>query len=248
MGIAGAAACLALVGVLHVVPPSSLINPWRRTISEYALHDQAWVFNLALAALALGSLAILVALVVARIVPPGSAAALALAVWSASLFAVIVFPKHNWSLGPSVSGHIHRGVSAVGFLALPLGAGLVAYAWRHGRWRRYAYGTLALSVLSLLAFSPIAVAFLQQPLTGIRWWRVFPLGTVERVLALCEVATVIALGWWAARAHHGESSQGRLRGTSSRRRQRHSSMAAEAASDPMATTTSPATRSQNVGS
>jgi hypothetical protein len=87
-----------------------------------------------------------------------------------------------------------------------VGAGLIAYGWRRSPWRRYAYGTLTLSVLSLLCFSPIAVAFLQQPVTGIRWWRVLPLGTVERLLALCEVATVIALGWWAARARPAPSA------------------------------------------
>jgi len=42
--------------------------------------------------------------------------------------------------------------------------------------------------------------------TGVRWWRAIPLGAVERTLALVEVVTVLALGWWASRAARLDAS------------------------------------------
>jgi hypothetical protein len=53
------ASLTALLGVLHVVEPSSRVSPVRRTISEYALLDNGWVFDVAVLMLAAGSLAVL---------------------------------------------------------------------------------------------------------------------------------------------------------------------------------------------
>jgi hypothetical protein len=55
-------------------------------------------------------------------------------------------------------------------------------------------------VLSLVCFSPILIAVALEPVTGVRWWRAIPLGAVERLLASAEVATVLAMAWWAYRA------------------------------------------------
>ena len=112
---------------------------------------------------------------------------------------MILFPKHNWSVGPSANGDIHRVASLVAFLSLPVAALLLGRAWlRHPRWRVPARTALCFGMLSLLFFSPIAIAILVEPFTGVRWWRAIPLGAVERLLALSEVATVFVLGWWSA--------------------------------------------------
>jgi hypothetical protein len=153
-----------------------------------------------------------VALVGARLVPATSAGAVALLLYGLSMAGVVAFPKHNWAVGPSVNGDIHRAAGLVGFISLPVAALLVGWIWRrHERWRAYAYATAALGVLSLLCFSPIVVAILTEPWTGVRWWRAIPLGAVERALALAEVATVLALGWWAARASGGAPASGAAR-------------------------------------
>ncbi|GLY07147.1 DUF998 domain-containing protein [Actinoplanes sp. NBRC 101535] len=55
-------------------------------------------------------------------------------------------------------------------------------------------------VASLLCFAPILWAVVAEPWTGVRWWRAIPLGGVERLLGLVEVATVLLLAWWAVRA------------------------------------------------
>jgi hypothetical protein len=61
--------------------------------------------------------------------------------------------------------------------------------------------------LSLLLFSPIVVAVALQPITGVDWWVAIPLGAVERLLTLSEVAVVLCLAWWAAAAGRREAGQ-----------------------------------------
>jgi hypothetical membrane protein len=200
-GLGVASAGVLAIGALHVVPPTSAISPIRRTISEYALHETGWIFNLGVAALAFGSLAVLFALVRAGFTRAGSWGAIGLTVWSLGLAGVAYFPKHNWSVGPSVSGDIHRVASLAAFIALPVGAIAVAWQWRkHEQWGRYARWTLAGAFVALAFLSVLIGAVLLQPVTGVRWWRVIPLGAVERGLATAEVLAVLAMGWWAVKA------------------------------------------------
>jgi hypothetical protein len=195
-GAAGIAVAIAVFAALHVVPPSSEVDPTRRTISQYALLPNGWAFDLAVIALAVGSLAVLAALVRARLVPLGSGAALGLMLWSVSLVAVVYFQKHNWAVGPSVDGDIHRVASAVAFLSLPVAALLAVRRRPGGHARAVAVG----AVVSLLCITPVLWAILSEPYTGVRWWQAIPLGGVERVLALCEVLTVLLMARWAARS------------------------------------------------
>ncbi len=200
-GMGAVAAGAALVGALHVMSPSADVNPFRRTISEYALLETGHVFDAAVLLLAAGSVATVAALVGARLVPAVSGGALALLLWSAGLAAIVYFPKHNWSVGPSSHGTVHRVAGVVAFLSLPVAALLLGRLWRaHPRWRGYALRSTGLGLLSLLCFAPIALAFVLAPMLGLRWWRVIPLGAVERALALTEVITVFTLAWWAAHA------------------------------------------------
>jgi len=60
-GSLGTALAVLLVGVLHVID-GDRVDPVRRTISEYALRDHGWMFDLGVLALAAGSVAVLVAL------------------------------------------------------------------------------------------------------------------------------------------------------------------------------------------
>jgi hypothetical protein len=200
-GVLAIVVAVVAVGTLHIVPPSDRLDPWRRTISEYALLDNGWVFNSAVILIAAGSLGVVAALLLTGLLRPASFAFAGLALWSAGMIGVVVFPKHNWAVGPSLSGDLHRVASLVAFVALPVGAVALGRAWwRHEVWRRWAWATLGLGAASLLAFSPLLYAIVSAPLTGVRWWRVFPLGAVERVLVLTEVATVLAIAVWSARA------------------------------------------------
>lgn len=192
LGLASVVCALAgvvLMAVLHVVPPSSSVSPVRRTLSEYALGDNRWVFDLSVLLIAASSVALVVALVSLRIVAPLSISTLALAGWIVGLVLVVVFTKHNWAVeGASIQGHIHRVASIVAILSMPLAAIVTGPAG--GRYRRVAR---LFGWTSLLCLLPILVAVVSAPWTGVPWWRAIPLGLVERVLWASEVATLLAL-------------------------------------------------------
>ena len=198
LGVLCVAASLVLYALLHLLPPSADLDWSRRTISQYALLSNGWVFDAATLLLAAGSLAVLVALRRAGLVRRGAAVALLL--WVAGLIGVVWFEKHNWSVGPSLSGDIHRVASLVAFLSLPAGALLAAAPWlRAPDTRPPARLVAAGGALSLLCFTPILWALVSEPWTGVRWWQAIPLGGVERLLGLAEVMTVLVMAWWAAR-------------------------------------------------
>nr|WP_042198735.1 DUF998 domain-containing protein [Kibdelosporangium sp. MJ126-NF4]CEL23520.1 hypothetical protein [Kibdelosporangium sp. MJ126-NF4]CTQ89134.1 hypothetical protein [Kibdelosporangium sp. MJ126-NF4] len=186
LGLLGVAAAVLLIGLLHVLPPSSDVSVLRRTISEYALLEDAWVFNAGVLALAIGSLAVVAALVGRNLIKLVSPASILIALWSVCLVAVVVFPKNNWAIGPSVGGMIHRYASVVAFVSLPIGAILVGRAAR-AAWPMW------LGVLSLGWFGLILGAVVLQPVTGVNWWMAIPLGAVERGLLITEVAAVATL-------------------------------------------------------
>ncbi|MFD1051206.1 DUF998 domain-containing protein, partial [Kibdelosporangium lantanae] len=107
-GLAGVAVAVVAMSLLHVVPPSSTVNPVTRTLSEYALLSDAWVFNLGVTALAVGSLAVVGSLVRQGVIRVVSVPAFLVAVWSACLLVIVAFPKNNWAIGPSMGGTLHR--------------------------------------------------------------------------------------------------------------------------------------------
>lgn len=201
-GAAAVVMTVVMVGVLEVRRATqSAAGLPRRTISEYGLGPQWWIFNSAVLLLAAGSLAIMAVLVHRGIARWRSGASVALALWSLGLSVVAVFPKHDWSVGPSVSGDIHRIGSILAFVSLPVAVVLLARPWlRHDVWRSHAVWTFRLGVASAVSFSPILYAVLVTALVGTPWWRVVPLGYVERLLVLTEVLALLAAGMWAIAA------------------------------------------------
>lgn len=200
LGVATVAASIALFAWLHLAPPSAWLDWKTRTISQYALLENGWIFDTATLILAAGSTAILAALVRARLIGRTSKAAVALVLWVVGLVGVVWFEKHNWAVGPSTSGDVHRAASLVSFLSLPAAALLAGAPWLRRPYPRVPAVVTLAGVVSLLCFTPILWAVLAEPWTGVRWWRAIPLGAVERLLGLAEVVTVLLLAWWASRA------------------------------------------------
>ena len=199
LGFAAVALCAALIGSLHAVAAAQ-VNPIRRTISEYALGEFGWMFDVAVVGLSVGSLLVLLAIVRAGLLPWASLGSAALLTWSMTLLVVVAFEKANWSIGPSVGGYIHRYASLAAFLALPVAALAMGARWRGDPLhRRFAAWTRILGVVSLGWLSTILFGFLLRPLTGVPWWQFVPLGLVERGLAVSEVAAVVVMGAWAWR-------------------------------------------------
>jgi hypothetical membrane protein len=192
---------VVMVGGLDLYRLTESTRHLRRTISEYALGPYRWVFDTGVLLLVLGSLAILAVLVRRGVAKWHSVGALAFAAWSVGLTLVVIFPKNNWAIGPSASGSIHRFGSMLAFIALPIAAMLLARPWLRDRvWGAHARWTFGFGVLSALAFTPILYAILVNAVVGTSWWRVIPLGYVERLLVLTEVVAVLVAGVWAVAA------------------------------------------------
>jgi hypothetical protein len=194
--VAGVVAVLAL----HVVTLEE-VDPVRRTLSQYALGPWKPVFDAGVLAVAAGSAAVLAGLVRAGLVALRGSAAALLAAWSVCLAVVVAFEKIDWSVGPTPMGYVHRYASLLAFFCLPAAALALGRAWRGDvRWGPLARVTRWLGVASLAWLVPILLGFVLRGLTGVPWWQFVPLGLFERGLALTEVATLVVMGMWAARA------------------------------------------------
>ena len=200
LAVLGAVASAVLVLMLAVFASTvSGVDPLRRTISEYGLTADAVVFNTAVVALAAGCLALYGALLVRGDFRGVSVASVLWLLGTFALLVLVVYPKHNWAIGPSTSGQVHRVASLVAFLALPVAVLLVARRGLRGPRRGAAWAALLLAVGSLAWFGVILGAVALRPVTGLPWWQTIPLGLVERGVAGFEVAAVVALAVWAAR-------------------------------------------------
>ena len=192
-GIVGVVISVIAIGYLHVVEPSRSMNPLSRTISEYALYPNGWIFSWGVVILAIGSALILAALVLREIVPWRSWGSLMTLLWSIGLVGLVVFPKQGFENNPSVAGRVHWTWTLIAFFSLPIGASLVG--WRHrnvtGRWPRWA---VRLSMVSGGWFIVLTVQTMLSAWTPIEAWRL--VGLVERALSLTEMAVVVVLGLW----------------------------------------------------
>lgn len=188
-GVSAIAAGAMLVLLLQFLPPTNAISPLRRTISEYGLSTNKWIFNLALILIALGSAVLFVVHALRNTLPP--AALFAGAVWTVSLLVIVAFPKTNWSVGPSAGGTVHRIASIIGFVCLPIGL-LIASgrAFPDAPWR---WAARILSITSLGWFALILTGVVVMLSGGGPWWQFVPLGLVQRLMALNELLAVATL-------------------------------------------------------
>ena len=100
LGLLGLGSLLVLL--LHVLPPSNQINPMTRTISEYALGANGWMFDVGVLALAAGSMLVLAGLVQAGVVRAVSGSTVFVTLWSAALAVLVFFQKYDFANGSSL--------------------------------------------------------------------------------------------------------------------------------------------------
>ncbi|KZB79463.1 DUF998 domain-containing protein [Amycolatopsis regifaucium] len=181
-----------LILLLQVLPATSDISPVRRTISEYALSEHKWIFDVAVLLVAFGSAIGFGALIHRRHLPALSAASIFCALWTVSLVVIVAFPKNNWAIGPSTGGTVHRIASVVAFVALPLAVWFAAKAVFPTSPGRRAV-TRVLAVAALAWFGVILGAIVISMNGGEPWWRAIPLGLVERAMALTGLIALASL-------------------------------------------------------
>ena len=188
-GLVALATGVVLILALHVVPPTNEISPVRRTLSQYALGPNKWIFDIGVLLVALGSVLAFAELVRRRLVRPLSVPVLLGAVWVACLLVVVLFTKTNWAVGPSIGGLVHRYASVVGFLALPV-AVLVAAGRAFADAPGWRFAARTCAALSLSVLGVLFVGVLRMLGGGGPWWLFVPLGLVERAMALAAVAAI----------------------------------------------------------
>jgi uncharacterized protein DUF998 len=198
-----------LMLALHVIPPTDEISPVRRTLSQYALTSNKWLFDVAVLLVALGSALGFAAVVRHRRVAPYSGGVVLGALWTVSLLVIVAFTKTDWSVGPSIGGVIHRWASVVGFVSLPLAVILVARKVFPDRptWRLAARG---FGVVSLAWFGTIVVGVIRMVAGYGSWWTFVPLGLVERMIAFSAVAAMLTLALGLVRKSRDEAPVGGL--------------------------------------
>lgn len=205
IAVSGAAISVVAILTLDAVLGGQSHRPGRTlrmaTISEYVYTAGGWAFLTGVLALAVGSILLLAGLIRAGVVAPLSFGSVLMSLWVIGLIGVAAFPKHNWEIGPSTSGSIHRVATLLAFVCLPAAVLAIARGHRQARPARWlAYGSIAwLSVL----FGAIAVAMV----TDLHWYRIIPLGIVERGIVAFEVGAVIALGIWLIRGEFATTTR-----------------------------------------
>lgn len=208
-GVVALALGVVLMLVLHVIPPTDEISPVRRTLSQYALTSNKWLFDVAVLLVALGSALAFAAAVAARRLAFYAGPVVLGVLWIASLLVVVVFTKTDWTVGPSIGGVIHRYASAVGFVALPLAVIIMARRVLPDQpaWRLAARG---FGVVSLAWFGLIVVGVIRMAAGYGPWWLFVPLGLTERVIALTAVAAILTLALGLARKPRDEVAPAHL--------------------------------------
>ncbi|MPZ79615.1 MAG: DUF998 domain-containing protein [Actinophytocola sp.] len=186
---------VVLMLALHVLPPTNEISPVRRTLSQYALGPNKWIFDVAVLLVAIGSVLAFGVLVRQGVIRPLSGCTALGALWTLSLLVIVWFTKTDWTVGPSMGGTIHRYASVVGFVSLPLAVIVVArraFPTSVG-WRLAAQG---FGLASLGSFGLILIGVVRMAGGGGPWWLFVPLGLVERAITVTAVAaiTVVVLG------------------------------------------------------
>jgi hypothetical protein len=194
LGLAGMAVGAVMILSLQFLPPTDQISPISRTISEYALSSNKWVFDVAVALVAAGSAVGFGTLIRQRRVVGFSAATLFCALWTVSLLVIVVYPKRNYTLGTGSTGTVHRVASVVAFVCLPI-AVLLANRTAHARSPVRRRWVAALAIMTLLWFTVILGAIGVSLGGDGHWWQLIPLGLIERLMALNGLIAIGALVW-----------------------------------------------------
>nr|WP_205864051.1 DUF998 domain-containing protein [Planosporangium mesophilum] len=178
--VGGIVVAVALV-VVGQVDPNDNLNPWALTVSDFAVSDRGGVTDVAMGVMAAVTVAVLVGLRRAGI-RVGAWATGLLALWAGGLLLAAAVPTDEPGLPLTAGGHVHRYASVAAFLALPIGAWVLA---------KRLPGVVAARRVRGLAAVSLACASAMV-------WSAFPgdralIGLAERLLLLAEVALLAAV-------------------------------------------------------
>jgi Protein of unknown function (DUF998) len=190
-----------MVVVLHLLPEWGGVNPITGMLSDYGVRPDGWVFDTALDIMSLGSVALLVKMAWHGVVR-GRAPFILMVSWCVCLVGIASFTKDPNTSAQTFRGALHLYSTAAACFSLPV-AGMVL-GWQHRRdpeWRRLAWTTQALALISVPCFLPFVISFFIIRITHSPGLAV-PTGLVERLMGVVDIAILVVLAVWAHRAAH----------------------------------------------
>lgn len=194
------ALAVTMVIGLHLLPDWGGVNPITGMLSDYGVRPDGWVFDTALDILSVGSVALLIKMAWHGMVR-GRATITLMISWCVCLVGIATFTKDPNSASQTFRGSIHLWVTAAACVSLPVASMVIG--WQHRRdpaWRRWAWVTQGLSLISVPCFLPFVISFFVIRLTHDTGPSAVPTGLVERLMGGLDVLIIIVLALWAHRA------------------------------------------------
>jgi hypothetical protein len=188
LAAAGIAVAAALVVDGHV-DPSSDLDPWSLTISDFAVSDRGGVIDVAMVVTALATVVTLAGLHAAGVRLRGWPVLL-FSLWAGGLVLAAIVPTSEPGLPLNGAAYVHRYASVMAFAALPLAALTLSVRLLAGATVRCVRGLTITSAVCMLAM-------LYSAYPGHRML----IGLAERALIGSEVAVLVVLA--AALLHDG---------------------------------------------
>ncbi|WP_134322142.1 DUF998 domain-containing protein [Cumulibacter soli] len=195
VGLIGVMAAAVLCAWLDLVVGEGIHGS---TISGYVFTHPI-TFTTAVIALIIGSIAVLMGMLRRGMTSIRHTGAWLMILWIIGMAMVAVFPKHNWSVGPSLSGHLHRAGSLIAFFALPLAVALLVRGARRRGMGWVAHAALGFAVAAYAYLGYLGVQIMIAERDGVPWYRAVPLGLSERVLLVLEVLALAMLAFGLSR-------------------------------------------------
>jgi hypothetical protein len=186
--------------VLHISAHWGGIDPITAMLSDYALRPGWWMWDGALLATSVGSVAVLVALHRQHVLR-GWFPAVCLLLWCVSVALIALFAKDPQGGAITPTGKVHLYATAVSCASLPGAAWVLGRAHReHLHWHRFARWSRRLALGSLPFFLPFIIPFAIHTFFGGQLLPMLPTGLIERLMAGLQLGLLIVLGTWARRA------------------------------------------------
>ena len=198
-GLLAVAVAVVMVVGLHLLPDWGGVNPMTGMLSDYGVLPDGWVFDTALDIMSVGSVAVLVKMAWHGVVRGRTTYALFVS-WCVCLIGIATFTKDPNTAAQTFRGSLHLWWTAAACVSLPIASMVIG--WQHRRdprWRRLAWTTQSLALISVPCFLPFVVSFFIIRLTHSAGLHV-PTGFVERVMGGLDLALLVVLAVWAHRA------------------------------------------------
>ena len=199
VGLLAVALATTMMVVLHLLPGWGGVNPITGMLSDYGVRPDGWVFDTALDILSVGSVFVLIKMARHGVVRGRATRALMIS-WCVCLVGIATFTKDP-NDAETVRGSIHLAVTTAACVSLPVASMVIG--WQHRKdlaWRRWAWTTQILALVSVPCFLPFVISFFVIRMTHGVGASSVPTGLVERLMGGLDILLLVVLALWSHRA------------------------------------------------